>query len=134
MLKFISARLTRRDDEGVGGREQVVALIRKPRRSGEDEAEYHFAPMRGKVDIAASDADLGDSFGCRRDPGLCRLAAAERRPRRVRGNMAQEPLPAEITNFMKFSKRLDKVIQKELRVPRSDDAKAKAKDRRKKKR
>ena len=46
------------------------------------------------------------------------------------------PLPAEITNFMKFSKRLDKVIQKDLRVPRSDaakaGAKAGAKDRKKK--
>ena len=89
-------RLPRRNDECVGGRKQVVALIRELRRSGQDEAEDHFAPMRGKVDISASDADLGDSFGCRRDAGLCRLAAAERRPRRVRGNMAQEPLPAEV--------------------------------------
>ena len=44
------------------------------------------------------------------------------------------PLPAEMTNFMKFSKRLDKVIQKDLRVPRSDAAKAGAKDRKKKRR
>ena len=44
------------------------------------------------------------------------------------------PLPAEITNFMKFSKRLDKVIQQDLRVPRSDAAKAKAKDRKQKRR
>ena len=35
---------------------------------------------------------------------------------------------------MKFSKRLDKVIQQDLRVPRSDAAKAKAKDRKQKRR
>ena len=43
------------------------------------------------------------------------------------------PLPAEITNFMKFSKRLDKVLQNDLRIPRSDAAK-KASDRRRKNR
>ena len=35
---------------------------------------------------------------------------------------------------MKFSKRLDKVIRKDLRVPRADAAKASAKDRKKKRR
>ncbi len=40
-------------------------------------------------------------------------------------------LPAEITNFMRFSKRLDKVLQQDLRVPRSDASKARAKNRKK---
>ena len=44
------------------------------------------------------------------------------------------PLPNEMTNFMLFSKRLDRKIRQELRTPRSDAAKAKAAARKKRRR
>ncbi len=44
------------------------------------------------------------------------------------------PLPAEITNFMKFTKRLDKMIQQDLRVPRSDVPGSESAGRKKKRR
>lgn len=44
------------------------------------------------------------------------------------------PLPAEMTNFMNFSKRLDKTIQQELRIPRTKAAKSKAAQRKKRRR
>ncbi len=44
------------------------------------------------------------------------------------------PLPVEITDFMKFSKRLDKTLQRDLRIPRSVGKKIKAAVRKKKRR